>query len=519
MPKNTVMLSNEAALREGFERAAWKRNLCLQYFNNVTYNLAAISPFDDRDLFSLIPLLVDISSVADKSDDEKKAYFISQLKIIERDFVLTKDPSTRLHYLRRMYEEVRTDLEIDWNDAAQIDHLVCSTASQQMLGMMGVKLPREVFSLYNTKDEAKRLDNISIKNFINTRKFQNAVSTAYPELNKAMGLGSVSDETPCTAVQDDITLALAKAIDEESNVAMLDPTAVSRFTKKILLGDPIYEERYDPDTEAKLSYDRNELIREFMGRASSISMQAVNEFKTTEVYGSFSEKNRFLFINGRSVKDLVDEKMKNENIGEYDAQTAVGEMMRNALVDGKSVVSLMRPVIIDGGKVSFSHQEIKVDLDKLNKIERKEKHNIFRRILHTLGIKIRPKYPSNDERDRNQEAIKSNSQYQVTMKTAEKNFINAYNERSQQKRDREMEKMSQGKQVVQDVFLNAFPKISAADHDSELDTVNQSIHNNQEKERLTTILEDLEEDKEYEFSEPINEQELDRSIDRGSATK
>ena len=524
MPENTIMISNEAALREGFARAAWKRNICLEYFRNVNYKVSAITPFDDRDLHSLIPLLVDISSVIDKSEDEKKAYFLAQLQIIERDFVLTKDPSTRLPYLRRMYEEVRTDYDIDWNDPAQIDHLVCSTASQQMIATMGVKMPQEVFSLFPTKNEAQRLDSISMKNFINTRKFQNAVSRFDPDLNRQMGLGGVNEECPNTKIQDDITLAFAKAYDDGSNVAMLDPTAVSDFTKKLLLGDDI-EEDYIDNYDEEVHFDRNDAIYEFIGRCASVSMQTVNEFMTTELYSSVDNKYNFLFINGRSAKDLVSEKMKRENIGDVAAKRAVGEMVRNALVDGKSIVSLMRPVVLEGGKVSFSHQEIKVDLDKLNKIERKEKHNIFRRILHAIGIRIPNKYPSNEARENYQSAIKGDLQYQATMKKAEKDFITAYNQHSLKTREKELEnerkaqQKGKGETVAKNKFLNAFPEISNVIPDSEHDELNQSIYNDPEKVRLTSIMEDLQEDEEYEFSEAIDENELDKSKEFESNVK
>lgn len=513
---NTNMLSNESALREGYARAAWKRNICLEYFRNVKYKVSAITPFDDRDLHSLIPLLVDISSVVDRPEEEKKAYFLEQLKVIERDFVLTKDPSTRLPYLRRMYEEVRTDYNIDWDDPAQIDHLVCSTASQQMIAMMGVKMPQEVCSLYPTKNEAQRLDSISMKNFINTRKFQNAVSRFDPDLNRQMGLGGVNEECPNTIIQDDITLAFAKAYDDGSNVAMLDPTAVSEFTKKLLLGDDI-EEDYIDHYDMEVHFDRNNAIDEFIGRCASVSMQTVNEFMTTGLYYSADDKYNFLFINGRSAKDLVSEKMKRDNIDDVAAKRAVGEMVRNALVDGESIVSLMRPVVLEGGKVSFSHQEIKVDLDKLNKIERKEKHNIFRRILHAIGIRIPNKYPSNEARERNQEALKGDSQYQATMKTAEKNFITAYNQYSLKTREKEMENERKAQQegkdnaVAKNKFLNAFPEITNAIPDSDLDALNQSIYNDTEKVRLTSIVEDLKEDEEYEFSFAIDEDDLDAS--------
>ena len=174
----------------------------------------------------------------------------------------------------------------------------------------------------------------------------------------------------------------------------------------------------------------------------------------------------------------------------------------------------MRANVLAGGKVVFTHQEIKVDLDKLNKLERKEKHNAFRRALDFFKIyRIKPKYPSNAQREANQERIRESQEYQNWKKGAEKKFIDTYNKASEEKRASEEELIKKGKKdVTREMMFQAFPKVSNAETENELENPDQSINNNN-RERLTSISLDLADDKKIDSSEPVVHGELDKSKD------
>ena len=185
-----------------------------------------------------------------------------------------------------------------------------------------------------------------------------------------------------------------------------------------------------------------------------------------------------------------------------------GTVLRDALCAG-SVISVMRPNMLPGGKIAFSYQELKVNLDALNKFERDEKHNAFRRALDYLKIwKIKPKYPSNAQRDAMQAERKMSTEYQQSIKAAEKKFIDTYNKNSQEKRAAENEKQMKSKKPVQkDKLYQAFPEVSnAADDMARDENINEPVNNHNNdlaREPLPTILEELEEDKDIEVSSPI----------------
>ena len=487
MAKNNVMLSNETALRRGAARAAWKRNITYDYFSNVKYDLKAL-PFDHRDLNSLIPLLVDISSVANESEEIQKEYFMAKLKVIEQDFVLTKDPSTRLPYLKKMYDIVCTHTDIDWDDEAQIDHLFCSTAAQQMLGTMVERLPQEVLSLFPTPEDIARLDNISSQNYINTEKFRNAISRTDPTLNLNMKLNSVDEEGPFHGLQEDIARATANATDN-GTVATFDPTLVSKDIKKLFLGDEISVEQslINPRTKEVMDtniYTAEDFHRNILEMFEGVSSSTINELRLVDAY-TFKGRHRksdLLLINGETATELVERKTaeliaNNEKDPVFKARQAVGKMILDAMLDGQSIVSIMRPKILQDGKVSFTHQVLNVDLDKLNKIERDEKHNAFRRALDYFKIwKIKPKYASNETRDANQRNTKLSENYKNILANAEKKFISVYNEHSKERRDEDAIKLEKGEKVDKNNFFEKFPVISNAKSQEDLDAHNSSLN-------------------------------------------
>jgi hypothetical protein len=210
--------------------------------------------------------------------------------------------------------------------------------------------------------------------------------------------------------------------------------------------------------------------------------------------------------------DIVEEKkdeLRNNGGARMPENIIAGKAFRDALCAG-SVISVMRPNMLPGGKVAFSYQEVKVNLDKLNELERNEKHNVFRRILDYFGIwKIQPKYPSNEQREAMQAEFKSSAEYRNSMKAAEKKFIDTYNENSRIKRAEEDELQKKSKDPIKrSMIYQAFPEVSnAADDRARDENINVPVNNNNNndlvREALPTILEELEEDKDIEVSSPI----------------
>ena len=523
MPKNPVMLSNKVALEAGIDRAAWKLELGAKYFfEMVEYDIKKLDFFDHRELRTVAAMLIDISSVANETEDVKKEYYIAKLHVFEQEFLLSKDPEAKNRLLKKIYEEIATDIEIDWDNPAEIDHVACSLRVQQVLGTIADKTPQDVLKVYNTVSEAKRLDNISLKNMMSLGVFQNALAEQCPEIASKISAG-VNFDDYAYRFRNDITNAFVKANEDGTNVATFDPNTSETF-KKHFLGDEfdlVFTKRstdpMEPDTMIEVHYTSDEATKHFMEYIYGISSGTVNEYIVTSGYLPGHSKEELLFINGRPMSEIIAEQETvhaNDPTPRKTALISAGRILRDALTDGNSVVSVMRPYLVEGGKVAFNHQEIKVDLDKLNKIERQEKHNVFRRMLHAIGIRIPHKYASNQERERNQSTIKDDPKYQAALKNAEKKFIDAYNKNSREKRDEETRKLNdpnRKKPVVKDPLFNNYPEISPTKPDYNPDIINESIHNEPMRENLPSITEALDEDVERDFSQIIDEKDLEVS--------
>ena len=437
MPNN-VRFSNGEALRRGFERAKWKQDLTLEYFKNANYRKEIGFGFDFRDMYSVIPLIIDISGVWDRSEEEKKEYFISELKKIEAAFITPgpikgmPDPARVKPYIRQMYDTMLTEEDsIDWDDEAAIDNMFCSMITTQAIGTMVEKFPKEIIELYPTKEEIKELDVISTRSYFTSEKLRNALAVFDVDLLDNLGIGSQRTELLATQLDADVVLAFTDATMNGSDVAIID-LEKSEVAKKFFLGNAfsINDIAIDPSEPAG-KYTDNDAARHYLESITRTSTKSCVEYmavKAVQNDESYTDAS-FLFINGKPVQELIDEKVNNENMRGIYARIAVGKMIRDAMTDGKSVVSLMRPVITAEGKASFTHQEIKVDLDELNRIERHENHNAFRRFLDYIGLwKLQPKFATNDNRDARQAEEKNKPEYKAALRAAEERFVKTYNE-------------------------------------------------------------------------------------------
>lgn len=532
MPKkNTKMFSNVEALREGARRAAWKSQKTREYFSKAAYRLDRAVNFDHRDVYSMGVLLIDISSVANASDSEQLTYFESKLKEIERDVVLTKDHSTRNPYFKRIYEETATSIDIDWDDPAQIDHLFSSILAQQMLGTIIEWLPREVSSLFPTKEDAEWLDNVNIENFVNLRKFHNLLGRHHPDLCKMVGLGAKDQEEPGYNILDEIVNPMMEAYRKKSNVIVLDPGASEVATKHFLdidfnITTVKHTDPDDPEFVEVSEFNSDDAAERYLLEACSLGARTANEHILTHSYskGDKDKRLNLLFINGKTAAELVAEKRK--AIGDVPgakskATAAVGRMLRDAMVDGKSVITIMRPKLVHGNKIDFIYQELKVDMDKLNDLERTQKHNIFRRALDVVGIaKIPKKFSSNADRDERQAEFKNSIEYKKMLKNAENKFISTYNENAQKVIKEQKAKALEGKPyAAKDRLMEAIPVVVAANgvDETEYERNYMAQNSNPNRVRMFAIKEAMEED-EYDVAPKIEEDES-KSLNIGEISK
>ena len=512
--KNTKMFSNREALEAGIQRALWKIEIGKDYFyNTVKYKIADEAFFDHREAHTVAALLIDISSVADQPENVKKDFYLAALKRFEQEFVRSKDPQTKHRFMEELCGGLATSIDIDWNDAAAIDHIICSLKAQQAPGTTAEKVPFEIFSPYTTKEAVQRLEGISIRNLSRVQKCANALAAKYRNLGKL--IKHTDCEYPGYRLRMDIAERIQEGMDNGTNVISIDPTA-SRIMKDYFLDNQfdVVTEKPDPVNEGEIETTHcteQDVMQDFMEGIYEVSKSCINEQRLVGGYLQKGKRSDLLSIDGKTMTEIINE--KKEALGDpHAALVAAGETLRAALRDGKSVVSLMRANILAGGKVAFTHQEVKVDLDKLNKLERKENYSAFRRALDLFKIyKIKPKYPSNAQRDENQNRVKSGLEYTRWKKDAEKKFIDTYNEISKEKRAEEDERAKKYGEAARDKMFQAFPEISNAADEKEFGNASQSISNAEGRERVGSISNELVDDKKIEFSEPIIHDDVRKS--------
>lgn len=512
---NPVMFSNEEALRRGIERADWKIQTAIEYFNSQNYDYKKKVFFDHRETQTIAALLIDISSVANAPEEVKKAYYFEQLKLFEEEFILSDDEGRKARFMQELCNNLATRIDIDWDDERAIENLACSYRAQQAPGTTVERIPFEVLSMFGHKDDVQAFDSIGVKNMIHLTKFASALAARFPNLADILVCPDLHNAD--YKFRESIIEKMQVARDDGSNQIIIDPTE-SEVMKKVLLGDEfrIVERkpsRIDPDEYDETIFDEMLAMQSFAKAIYTISGSTMNEYMTVSGYKGERGDNRsdLLLIDGRPLTDIAKEKQQElRNNGDSSMTYAAieGTVLRDALCAG-SVITVMRPNMLPGGKIDFSYQEFKVNLDALNKFERDEKHNAFRRALDYLGIwKIKPKYPSNAQRDAMQEERKRSAEYQQSIKAAEKKFIDTYNKNSQEKRAAENEKQKKSEKPVQrNKLYQGFPEVSnAADDRAREEDINEPVNNNNNdlvREALPTILEELEEDKDIEVSSPI----------------
>lgn len=476
---NTVMFSNEAALKRGNAIAAWKTKATLEYFRSPKFldkNAISNSKFDFRDMYTLIPLIIDTSSVDNQTEETRSAYFLAELEKIEHAFVKTvgadgyPNPEAIAPFLRSLYEKISVDYNINWDDEQAISNLFLSVNASQAIGTMVEKLPRFIFDLYPTVEEMKALDNKIIFSYTNMSNFRNMIAERDPQLLANVEGTTKSTRSHAYNVEMSINIAFAEATAKGSDAVIIDPTE-SEIAKLHFSGEE-FEIPEIPDVPSiNESYTSDDIAKTYFDSIVRISGKSVFEYKAVEeTVKNDRERANFIFINGRPVSDIMREELEKSDMTEDKMLVSVAKQLRDALTDGKSVVNIMRPIIDANGKTHFTYQDVKLDLDKLNKVDRAENYGRFRKALDFIGIwPIPQKYISNKSRDEIQTAMKTTYDYKKSMREAEERYINRYNELAKNRGEA-------------DRFYEAFPEIEKAD---------KSLNNEHERDRLNISADEI----------------------------
>ena len=430
MPKN--YFKNHEAFWQAVQKAA-----DMQRWAEATQKRLGKNPamsYDQRNLYSLAMLVIDLDDIPEA---EQEGYFISQYERMHSVFDTAHpdtpnkpDPEAIKPYIQMMYNNVVTDLSvIDYNDPKQIQKVIFTMLSTQMLATMVQDFPEECMELYPTHEDKKRIDAISAKAF--GVQLEARVIMSYEGLDEIgdyfMTVGSGKTESTAQMLQSELIHTVFDSSLNGNDLIVLDPTK-SKLTSKFFLKKP-FAVRNDigGEIESFTDEDYGKYYAEHLADSIMNTSFEYLLFNTAAAESDTMSQRDVLLINGKPMQKLLQE-LRNSGLNYGDADKAMGKALRDALLNGDPV-TLVSSTYTNDGKLAFHNKDIRLDLDKLNALDRAN-HNIFRRALDKVGLwPIPKKYPTNEARDAKLSAILSdpNSIHQKEVKAIEDEFIRSYN--------------------------------------------------------------------------------------------
>lgn len=432
------MFTNSEALISALRRAKRKTDMALKLIEEMSDGKNKL--YDKRNLTPMAAILIDTGEVPEAQRDE---FLKSEVTKLVNAFN-TVDPNTGRPfpeaikpYIEKMYKSIPTDLEsINWNDERQVEKFIYTLPLDQCSSTMLLDFKKESFELFPSATELEQLDATLTKMHFNYLKAEGVLKSKVNNIKDYLNIASTNIDGIETKIETAIGSAVADATLNGSNVISIDPEEHPRLMdcllKKEFSEDEVFDaERGDVNTYTDLTCRKNilyELTKTYS--RNPVEQMVVNKLLESDEF----DENSLLFINGKPMSDIVNEIRKNENKSAFEANNDAAMMLRDALTDGKSVVSVMKVGFDKDGNTHFRHQDVKVDLDKLNRKNFEEKYNntnFFRRFLHDVGIwRIRNKYATNEARDKAQAIQKDKPEHKEMLRAAERNTVEIYNKQS-----------------------------------------------------------------------------------------
>lgn len=438
MPKKQYFKNSRVA-RQAAENVQWITSKSLECYDD---NPKTTVQYDRRNLSDLAGLLIDFTGVP---QDQRDAHFEAEMKRIfqafdtpSKDDPKKSDPELIRPYVQKMFDSIVTDLDaVNYNDVNQVTKLLMTMRSVQMLATMVADFPKDCSDFYPTKQAKEKMDAISIKAFmVYTEARVRLSERGLDDVASAMNLGDGLMKNHNMLLHAEIGNAVGKAKLEDQNTIVFNPES-SDMLAHYFLGEPfvkmnlfgaapfIMEERY---TDQNCIENFPELLARTYESATyehMVTSRLINDVDDPDAL----QQSELLLIEGKSMKDIMAEQLALYNKDENRAKLEAGKIFRNALLDGTSKVTLLTTTLETNGEMNITQRDIKVDLDKLNEMARVKEHNLFRRILHTFGWKIPPKYPDNKTRDKNllEKAADPTSNHNKGVEAMRKRILGKFN--------------------------------------------------------------------------------------------
>lgn len=490
----TQMMNNKQVILRAAASANWKKERASKCVNK--YFAGNMPVYDHRNILNIAALSIDMSAVP---QSEREAYFDAEVVKIIDAFEGKTDIKP---YMEKMYSLIAVDDNIDWSNEAQVENLLVSLLTNQALNTMTYDFPKETIDLYKTRENLKRIDEIVNKSDI----FYNKICAKMTELdfheqiNKLVPVGLKKTGmylAPETQIETEITEMVWRNNGKENNTVMLD-AAINEHAKNFFFGKEV--QMYHPVNGSMV--DTNEYAKCYLLGVTQAAKHSAIEQMTivtlTAGSGYEMDYDDLTHINGKSISELRGE-LKQKGIFGENAQIALGKMLRDALTDGKSVVTTTRFSPAADGTMRIEHKEVKVDLNKLNEIDRKEtRYNPIRRFLDTIGLWKIQRFPTNEQRDAKQAKVKQDPNYVNSMRALEDKVFDVYNNINLQKIGRKF-------------LTTAIPKITREEVTEDKQITEPTVSNEITREPIPNIV--LDDNKNIEIEPPKETEPKVRGID------
>ena len=429
--------TNHKAFWKAAENAKWMADLARDADEKIEKNPNI--KFDTRNLMDLAPLLFDVSQLP---KDQKEAYFLEEYNKMAKAFNTASandptrpDPNAIKPYMRKMFEKLVVDLDaVDWNNVKQIENALTSMKATQTLATLVDDFASVALDLFPTHDIMARLDAYAAKSYMAFLEGRVAMSYAgLDDICEYVPIGQGVQKSTRMQVQAQISNVIYNATLARSEVATIDPTSSDLLTKHFLgKSFSLTNAVMLPDNE--FQYTEENYLGDFLdaitacyANTSLEQMLVVPMNESDPVDGKKFSPKELLLIDGKPMSEIIEEIEKEKGLAGDAADVEAGKILRDALLQAKPV-TLMTATYTKAGKVAFHHKDIRVDLDKLNEADRLQNHNIFRRVLHNVGLwRIPEKYPNNGTRDIRVDSRKNSDDFKAKIAAAEDRFVKVYN--------------------------------------------------------------------------------------------
>jgi len=361
--KERAILENRDVLQSVFDDLTVLANWYNKYNVEVTETRKI---YDHRDMAPMSYLLIDLDSI---SEDQREETYKNELEKLQKAFD-TLDPQTGRPYpeaikpyLERIYTETagKMSYDIDWNDKKEVMKFTRAMLLMQTVGSMFDNFPKEYFEIFPDPVERARIDAGIVQNQAMFNRTNEIIKHKHKiDLQSLNQLSLFSGgQTFQWSFIEYFNYTGAHALLSGSNEIVFDPS-VDQVLEDYFSGNQVTAEEYDDFHDVMMPYTNEMAAGDFWEALFGLVKYSHAEWMTVAKFQI--DKSDHFMINGRTLSELIEEEKKTSELSEYEIS---GNLIRDALTDGKSRVELVKFSHDTEGNVTFNYHQIKLDLSKL----------------------------------------------------------------------------------------------------------------------------------------------------------